>query len=137
MAGIIGYLLDRNIGIDLLKGTNPRLDARLRQCSPGEVGIATITVFELMYGAHKSARPDQNRAALTVLFLPLVLVPFDAQAAALAGELRAYLERAGTPIGPNDLLIAAQSLALDVPIVTANEREFRRVPNLRVENWTR
>ena len=137
MVGVIRYLLDTNICIDLLKGTSPRLDARLRQCGAGEVGVAAITVFELMYGAHKSARPTQNLAALTALFLPLVLIPFDSEAAAIAGEVRVHLERMGTPIGPNDLLIAAQALALDVPVVTANEREFRRVPRLIVENWTR
>lgn len=136
MATVIGYLLDMDVCIDLLKGTNPQLDARLRQCGAGEVGVSAITVFELAYGAHKSAQVDRNRAALAAFFLPLVLVPSDAQAATLAGEVRALLERAGTPIGANDLLIAAQALALSVPVVTNNEREFRRIPQLRVDNWT-
>lgn len=137
MAAVIRYLLDTDICVDLLKGRNPRLDTRLRQCGAGEVGVSAITVFELAYGAHKSAQPSRNRAGLAAFFLPLVLFPFDAQAATLAGEARARLERAGTPIGANDLLIAAHALALDVPVVTNNEREFRRVPGLRIENWTR
>jgi tRNA(fMet)-specific endonuclease VapC len=131
------YLLDTNICIYLLKGGYPRLDARLQQCAAGEVGVSAITVFEMAYGAHKSAQPARNQAALSAFFLPLFLAPFDARAGALAGEIRAILERAGTPIGPNDLLIAAHALALDVPVVTNNEREFRRVPQLQVENWTR
>ncbi|MDP9372996.1 MAG: type II toxin-antitoxin system VapC family toxin [Chloroflexota bacterium] len=133
---VILSLLDTDLCVDLLKGRNPRLDARLRACGAGEVGVSTITVFELSYGAHKSAQPARNRAALTAFFPPLVLVPFDAGAAALAGELRAALERAGTRVGPNDLLIASQALALDVPGVTNNERGFRRVPRLWVENWS-
>lgn len=136
MAGVIGYLLDTDICIDLIKGRSPSLDARLLACDAGEVAISTITMFELAYGAHKSTQPVRNRAALTAFFLPLVLVPFDARAAMLAAEARALLERSGAPIGPNDLLTAAQALALGVPIVTNNEREFRRVPRLRIENWT-
>lgn len=134
---MIRYLLDTNVCIDLLKGRDPRLDAWMRQNSAGEVAVSSITVFELAYGAHKSAQVARNREALAAFFLPLVLAPFDAQAAALAGELRALLERAGTPIGASDLLIAAHALALDVPVVTNNERGFRRVPQLQVENWTR
>jgi tRNA(fMet)-specific endonuclease VapC len=134
---MIRYLLDSDICIDLLKGRNALLDARLARCVPGEVGVAAITIFELSYGAHKSLRVMQNRAALAAFFLPLVSVPCDEQAAILAGELRVLLERAGTPIGPNDLLIAAQAVALGVSLVTNNEREFRRVPGLQIENWTK
>jgi tRNA(fMet)-specific endonuclease VapC len=137
VAGVIRYLLDTDVCIELLKGRDPRLDARLRRCTAGEVGVSTITVCELTYGAHRSAQVARNQAALAAFFLPLVLVPFDAQAAALAGEVRALLARAGTPIGAYDLLIAAQALALGVPVVTNNEREFRRVPGLQLENWTR
>lgn len=107
------------------------------QYSPGEVGVSAITAFEFLYGVAKGGRPDRNRAALTAFFLPLDLLPCDTTAAAQAGELRAYLERTGTPIGPNDLLIAAHALALGVPVVTNNEREFRCVPGLLVENRTR
>lgn len=131
----VRYLPDTNICIYLLTGRNPRVDARLQHCAAGEVGLSTITVFELAYGAAKSSRPDQNRAALAAFFLPLVLLPFDADAAVRAGDVRAFLERRGTPIGPNDLLIAAHALALGVPIATNNEREFQRVPGLHVENW--
>ena len=137
MAGVIRYLLDTDVCIALLRGRDPRLDARLRRCAAGEVGVSTITVFELTYGAHRSAQVARNQAALAAFFLPLVLVPFDARAAALAGEVRALLAGAGTPIGVYDLLIAAQALALGVPVVTNNEREFRRVPGLQLENWTR
>ena len=133
---MIRYLLDTNVCIDLLKGRSPRLDTRLRQCGAGELGVSVITVYELFYGAHKSSRVASNRAALATFFLPFDLISFDENAAALAGEVRALLERAGSPIGANDLLIAAQALALGVTAVTDNEREFRRVPGLLVENWT-
>lgn len=137
MAVALRCLLDTNICIHLLKGSDRRVDARMRLNAPGEVGVAASTVFELSYGAAKSAQPERNRAALAAFFLPLVLLPFDTAAAAHAGAIRAHLERAGTPIGPNDLLIAAHALALGGPLVTNNEREFRRVPGLIVDNWAR
>ena len=133
----VARLLDSDACIDLLRGRSLTLDARVRRWDPGELGISAITVFELAYGAARSSQPDRNRAALTAFVLPFVLVPFDAAAATVAGDLRATLESRGATIGPQDLLIAAQALALGVPLVTNNEREFRRVPGLRVENWTR
>jgi tRNA(fMet)-specific endonuclease VapC len=133
---VIRYLLDTNVCTDVLKGSSPHLDMRLRQCGAGELGVSAITVFEFFYGAYKSTRVDNNRMALAAFFLPLELIPFDENAAAIAGEVRALLERAGSPIGANDLLIAAQALALSIIVVTNNEREFRRVPGLLVENWT-
>jgi tRNA(fMet)-specific endonuclease VapC len=133
---VIRYLLDTDICVDVLKDRSPRLDMQLRQCGAGEFGVSAITVFELFYGAHKSSRVANNRAALASFFLPFDLIPFDENAAAIAGEVRALLERAGSPIGANALLIASQALALGVIVVTNNEREFRRVPGLLVENWT-
>ena len=89
---MIRYLLDTDICGDLLKGRNPRLDAQRRQCGAGEVGVSKVTGFELSYSAYTSAQPARNRAALTAFFLPLVLVPLDAGAAALVREIRAALE---------------------------------------------
>jgi tRNA(fMet)-specific endonuclease VapC len=100
------------------------------------VGIPAVVLFELWYGIAKSTRPETNAAGLArFLALPILLWPFDAEDAREAGDVRATLERAGTPIGPYDVLIAAQARRRDATLVTANAREFARVPGLRCEDW--
>jgi tRNA(fMet)-specific endonuclease VapC len=95
----------------------------------GEVGVSSVTVAELSYGAQKSTRPQQNLEALSRFLLPLEVVAFGAEAAAAYGRIRATLERAGTPIGPLDTLISAHAVGLGVTLVTNNVREFERVSN--------
>ena len=129
------WLLDTNICIYLIKKRPPRLLERLRAVDIRAVSVSSITVAELHYGAAKSARAEQNLLALAALLAPLTVEPFDDGAAAVYGAVRADLERAGTPIGPLDMLIAAHALALHRTVVTNNAREFRRVPRLEVENW--
>ena len=102
---------------------------------PGDVGISSITLAELEYGAAKSRYPEKNREALAQFVLPLEILALDAKAALAYGEVHANLEARGAPIGSMDFLIAAHALALDVALVTNNVREFRRVRRLRVENW--
>ena len=97
--------------------------------------FSSITVAELQYGVAKSDRPEQNALALAALLAPLDVLAFDDAAAAVYGTVRAGLERAGTPIGSMDLLIAAHALALGRTVVTNNTREFSRVAGLKVENW--
>jgi tRNA(fMet)-specific endonuclease VapC len=93
-------------------------------------------LFELRYGAAKSARPDRNaRRIADFLSGPIEVLPFEPAAADEAGDIRAALERAETPIGPYDVLIAAQARGRDGLLVTANEREFARVPRLKLEDW--
>lgn len=99
-----------------------------------DVGISAITLAELEHGVERSAKPDQNRVALREFCAPLEIQPFDAAANAY-GRIRADLQRAGQVIGPMDLLIAAHALAEGATMVTNNEREFRRVEGLAVENW--
>ena len=102
------------------------------------VAIPTIVLFELWYGIKKSARPQKNAAAFAeFLTLNLITWPFESADAEQAGEIHAVLRRAGTPIGPYDLLIAAQAHRRGAVLITANEREFARVPGLRFEDWTR
>lgn len=130
------YLLDTNIVSDLVR--NPQGTAAGKIARVGEDAIATsiIVAAELRYGAAKRASARLTRqleAVLGVIETP----PFEAPADARYGDLRVALERAGTPIGANDLLIAAHALALDMVLVTDNTREFERVPGLRVENWLR
>lgn len=102
---------------------------------PGEVGISAVTEAELLFGAHKSGRPEHNLAAVFDFSAQMEIVPFDSQVTDRYGRLRSQLERLGTPIGPLDLQIAATALAYNLPLVTNNTREFRRVPDLRLEDW--
>lgn len=129
------WLLDTNICIYLIKRKPERVLQRLRALDISTVGVSSITVAELQYGVAKSARPDQNALALAALLAPLDVLAFDDRAAAVYGGVRAELERAGTPIGSMDLLIAAHALALGRTVVTNNTREFCRVVGLKVENW--
>jgi tRNA(fMet)-specific endonuclease VapC len=101
----------------------------------GEVGLSAIVLAELEHGVEKSSHPDQNRTALGHFCAPLVMLAFDDAAAAAYGKIRADLERSGQIIGAMDLLIAAHAFAENAVLVTNNEREFRRVEGLAVENW--
>jgi len=129
------WLLDTNICIYLIKRKPERVLQRLRALDIATVGVSSITVAELQYGVAKSARPEHNALALAALLAPLDVCAFDDAAAAVYGGVRAELERAGTPIGSMDLLIAAHALALGRTVVTNNTREFGRVTGLTVEDW--
>ena len=101
------------------------------------VGIPTVVLYELWYGIKKSARAQQNTDALdNFLALDVTPWPFEAEDAEEAGDVRAALERLGTPIGPYDVLIAAQARRRGAILVTANKNEFARVPGLQTQDWT-
>jgi tRNA(fMet)-specific endonuclease VapC len=130
--------LDTNAVIAAINLRPPEVRRRL-QATLAEgvaVGIPAIVIYELWYGVRKSARPEANAAALS-MFLTLGIVPwlFDPEDAEEAGNIRIALERAGTPIGPYDILIAAQARRRAALLVTANTAEFARVSGLRAENW--
>lgn len=129
------FLLDTNICIHIIKHKPPSVFARFQDFTPQDLCISAITLAELEYGAEKSSFPEKNRLALAMFLSGITVLPFDDAAAAEYGRLRAQLEKAGTPIGANDMLIAAQALSLRLPIVTNNTREFLRVEGLSVENW--
>jgi tRNA(fMet)-specific endonuclease VapC len=112
-----------------------RVMEKFRACDVGDIVISSITVSELWYGVAKSQHQAANSKALQQFLLPLNVVSFDERAAEAYGEIRAVLEQAGEPIGGMDLLIAAQAVSLGIPLVTNNEREFTRVPDLIIENW--
>lgn len=99
-----------------------------------DVSISAITAAELVLGFQR-ASSERTRQAVERALEALLVAPFDRAAADAYGEVRFALERRGTPIGPNDMLIAAHAISLDIPLVTNNLRQFRRVPGLRVENW--
>jgi tRNA(fMet)-specific endonuclease VapC len=129
------FLLDTNVCIRILNGSSPAVAARLQATSPFEVRLCAVVKAELLYGARKSARVEDNLRLLLRFFAPLVSLPFDDRCAEEAGLIRLDLERSGRPIGPNDLLIAATARAHDLVLVTHNRREFERIPGLRIEDW--
>ena len=129
------FLLDTNICIALIRRKPTGLINKLTSYRPGDVGVSTITIAELVYGAHKSNLTEQNMTALDEFLLPLDVADFDQSAAVIYGEIRAYLENKGTLIGSMDMLIAAHALSLRVILVTNNTREFKRVPSLKIEDW--
>jgi tRNA(fMet)-specific endonuclease VapC len=130
--------LDTNIVIAAINQRMPKVRARLMRTLMDNtiVGIPAIVLFELWYGIKRSARPQENTAALTAfLALDVSPWPFEQDDAEEAGEIRAALERMGKPIGPYDVLIAAQARRRGATLVTANAREFVRVPGLKTEDW--
>jgi tRNA(fMet)-specific endonuclease VapC len=126
------YLLDANAVIALLKG-EPTFLEHLRAHLPTDFGLPAIVAHELYYGAYKSQRAAANLGRIEAL--QFEVIPFDAEDAQHASEIRAQLAGAGTPIGPYDVLIAGQGRARNLVLVTHNVREFARVPQLRVEDW--
>lgn len=128
------YLLDTNICIYLINDRPASVRKRLQALQPGDVGVSSITVAELAYGVAKTGSA-RNRAALEGFLLPLEIAQFGLDAAMVYGEVRAGIERKGMPIGPLDLQIAAHAITLSTILVTNNQREFRRVAGLQLENW--
>ena len=128
-------LLDTNICIYLIKQKPIAVFEHFRQYSVGNIGISTVTLAELRYGVCKSQHVEKNTKALDEFIVPLEIWPFDEDAARHYGEIRASLERAGTPIGSMDLLIAAHAVSLGVTLVTSNTREFSRVAGLTLTDW--
>jgi tRNA(fMet)-specific endonuclease VapC len=129
------YLLDTNICIYLIKKRPPGVLERFRENSPQDVGISTITFFELQYGVEKSQYRQRSENALAKFLLPLNLIDLDRFAAEEAAVIRAQLEKKGKSIGPYDLLIAGLARSRDLTLVTNNTREFERIVGLRIENW--
>ncbi len=129
--------LDTNIVVALLN-ERPEAMAGLAECwTAGQtVGISSIVLFELQYGASKSARRIHNEGRIAAfLESPIAVLAFDGAASESAGRIRADLEREGVPIGPFDVLIAGHALSADAVLVTNNTREFARVRGLRIADW--
>jgi tRNA(fMet)-specific endonuclease VapC len=127
-------LLDTNICIYVINTKPPEVLQRFRDYRMGEIGICSVVAAELAYGVAKSGS-TRNRQALEMFLAPLIILPFDEDAIWAYGELRAELERKGTPIGSLDTMIAAHALSLRCTLVTNNTREFAKVPGLALENW--
>ena len=127
-------LLDTNICIHVINAKPPAVLERFRQYRMGEIGLCSVVAAELAYGVAKSVSA-RNRQALEMFLAPLIILPFDDAAVWAYGNLRAELERKGTPIGALDTMIAAHALSQQSTLVTNNTREFARVPGLALENW--
>ncbi|MET2832576.1 type II toxin-antitoxin system VapC family toxin [Mesorhizobium shangrilense] len=128
------YLLDTNIVIAALRG-HEEVSKRLELEDLSAVRLSAIVLGELEFGAEKSAYGERNRARLSTLTGRMLLVGVDHVTTRHYGQIRALLERQGTPIGANDTWIAAQALSIGATLVTDNVREFSRVPGLGLENW--
>jgi tRNA(fMet)-specific endonuclease VapC len=129
------YLLDTNICIYIINQRPQLVLNRFQECSLGDIGISTITQYELFYGAYKSKYIDQNKIAIREFCLPLEVLLFDEYAADICGEIRAVLEAKGKVIGAMDIQIAAVAIAHDLILVTNNIKEFQNINNLKIENW--
>jgi tRNA(fMet)-specific endonuclease VapC len=130
------YLLDTNVVSDLVRNPQGTVAQHIRKIGEAQVCTSIIVAAELRYGAVKKRSPRLS-AQLEAVLGALEVLPLEAPADVAYGVLRAQLEQAGMPIGANDLLIAAQAIALDCTIVTDNEKEFAHIENLPRENWLR
>ena len=129
------YLIDTNICIYLIMNRNESVRKRIEEAKPYQVAVSAVSAAELAYGAAKSRHIERNRRILRNFLSAFEIVPFDDRDAEQFGIIRALLEKQGQPIGVYDLEIASQGLARNMTVVTNNEKEFRRVPGLMVENW--
>ena len=130
------YMLDTNICIYAIKHKPEQVFMRLQEHDPIDICISSVTYAELVHGVEKSKAIEKNRVALALLLANIEIMNFDSLAAESYGEIRADLEKEGTPIGPLDMMIAGHAKALGYTVVTNNTKEFERVKGLKLENWT-
>lgn len=129
------YLLDTNVCIRFLNGRSERIREQISIQDPLDIVLCSVVKAELFYGAMKSQNPQRNLAKQREFVDYFISLPFDDEAAIQYGKIRSELEKAGTPIGPNDTLIAAIAQANDLILVTHNLREFGRINDLQLEDW--
>ena len=127
-------LLDTNICIHIINAKPPAVLQRFKGYRMGEIGLCSVVAAELAYGVAKSGSA-RNRQALDLFLAPLAILPFDEAALWAYGDLRAAMERKGTPIGSLDMLIAAHALSIQATVVSNNLADFERVPGLQLDNW--
>ena len=132
---MLKYLLDTNIVIYTMKN-RPQQLKRHFQHHHGRIGISTVTLGELVFGAEHSQQVERNLSDIEAMASRLEVLPFDNNAAYHFGQIRAALYRMGLPIGPYDMMIAGQARALGLTLVTNNVKEFERVPGLLLEDWS-
>ena len=133
---MIRYLIDTNAIIALKNQRSRVLLDRILACRPGEIGLSTIVLHELYYGAYRSQKIDRNLEVIRLIKRDFEILDLDDGDAREAGDIRAALAAAGTPIGPYNLLIAGQAIARSLTLVSNNVGEFSRIPKLSLEDWT-
>ena len=129
------YLLDTNICIYAMKNTYSSLTQKLFQVPPSDIFVSSITLGELEYGCAKSKWGQRSRDVMHLFLSAYTILPFDSDDATLWGSIRADLAAKGSPIGPYDIQLAAQSISKGLILVTHNTREFERVPSIVLEDW--
>lgn len=128
-------MLDTNICIFIIKQQPAQVLKRFLEYQAGDIGISSITLSELSYGVAKSQHIVKNSKALDEFIVPLEVLAYDEKAALVYGSIRSNLEKAGTPIGSMDMLIAAHAVSLGATLITNNTREFMRIPELTIIDW--
>jgi tRNA(fMet)-specific endonuclease VapC len=131
----VKYLLDTNVCVDILNRCYPSVTERVRISSPEDLCLSSVVVAELRYGADRSQRRAENHERVDILTAEIQCLDFDLAAARVYGRIRSALEAEGTTIGPYDMMIAAHVLSLELTLITDNEKEFRRISELKIENW--
>lgn len=131
----MNYLLDTNIGIALLKGSDKKLIEEFQKHLPSAFHLCSVVKAELLYGACKSERVKENLDLLDRFFSQFRSIPFDDNCAEFYGKIRSLLTKAGTPIGANDLFIASIAQTNKLTLITRNRSEFDRIPGIEVETW--
>jgi tRNA(fMet)-specific endonuclease VapC len=129
------YLIDTDICIYIMNERPIRVINKFKQFEPGDIGVSTISVSELQFGVAKSMRREENAIRLEEFLSPFEVLPYDQSAAKTYGNIQFGLENIGRPIGSLDMLIAAHALSRNLVLVTNNEKEFKQIESLKVENW--
>lgn len=129
------YMLDTNICIYAIKHKPEQVFSKLKSLEPEDICISSVTYAELTYGVEKSKAVMKNRLALALLLSNIEIMNFDSAAAESYGKVRSDLEKAGTPIGSLDMMIAGHAISLGYTLVTNNTRKFERINDLILENW--
>lgn len=129
------YLLDTNACIRILNNSSTTLVTQLQQHKPSDIFLCSVVKAELVYGAYHSAHQAENLRILEKFFEPFISLPFDDRCSLVYGRIRSDLARNGALIGPNDLMIASIAICYKLTLITANTKEFGRVPGLSLENW--
>ena len=133
----MNYLIDTNICIYVMNKRPHEVIQKFKNIEIGQICISSITVSELYYGVSKSKLQKQNSKRLEEFLTPFEILPYDETASKFYGSIRSQLESQGSVIGPLDMLIAAHALSNDLVLVTNNEKEFKRIESLKIENWAR
>jgi len=131
---VLKYLLDTDIAIYVIKNRPASARAKFQQ-HQGQLAISSVTLMELIYGAEKSAQRERNSRDIEGFVQRLTVLSYDEKAAFHSGQIRAELEKIGTPIGAYDLMIGGHARSCGLIVVSNNSREFARIPGIRVENW--